>query len=789
MKRILFFLLLSISLMLSATDIPAGPVSGTWNAAGNPYTILGDIEITDGTTLTIEAGVNVIFAGFFALNVNGTLLCNGAEGDSISFAAADPASGWNGINFDATAASNTPSSFSHVILEHGTKYTGYSSGAQGGAMWIKDYDGVSITDCRFSDNEAKYGGALHIRNSTIMVSNTLFSNNYCQYSGGAVRCHSGGESVFTNCQFTGNSSDSGSPVLYCYQADPIFINCIITNNTAVGSGGALGLDNGSPTLIGCVIANNTTAGSGGAISLSTNCAPVITNCTLADNQAEYGGALNLNFTSHPVLVNCILWGNSASEDGQQVYIANSLSTADFDYCNVQGGSAGFTGSAFTGQYTNNLDADPAFDPALPYRLQQSSPCINAGRPDTTGLMLPAYDPDGNERLLDGTVDMGAYEFPGNPNQPPQLVQPIADIVMFEDTTNETIDLNTVFIDPDGDDLSFSASGWEHIVVSLNDGLVSLAPQPNWHGAETIVFTASEVMRDSASDTVLVTVLPLNDPPQIISYLPDSLYITTMQNQAVNFSISASDIDGDDLSWQWSVDGVTQTSSDSTFSFAAQDVGTFSIEGTVSDGILTDAVQWNVEVLLPNQPPQIISYEPADTLITLASGTAITFSVNAIDPEGEELYYSWYLGGGLQPVTDPQFTMNMSIAGTYELQVVVDDGELSAPAITWHITITEVHAQPEVPLSNELRGAYPNPFNPATTISYSLAATAEVELRVYNSSGQYVATLVQGTTPAGLHQASWQGKDAKGNKAASGMYFFRLRIDGENAGMIKATLLK
>jgi hypothetical protein len=132
---------------------------------------------------------------------------------------------------------------------------------------------------------------------------------------------------------------------------------------------------------------------------------------------------------------------------------------------------------------------------------------------------------------------------------------------------------------------------------------------------------------------------------------------------------------------------------------------------------------------------------------------------------------------------------MSIAGTYELQVVVDDGELSAPAITWHITITEVHAQPEVPLSNELRGAYPNPFNPATTISYSLAATAEVELRVYNSSGQYVATLVQGTTPAGLHQASWQGKDAKGNKAASGMYFFRLRIDGENAGMIKATLLK
>lgn len=789
MKRTLLFALLCVVFSLNATDIPAGPVSGVWSATGNPYTILGDIEVTDGTTLTIEAGVAVVFSGFFALNVQGTLLCNGTETDSVSFAAADPATGWNGVTFDATAPANTPSSFEYTIFEHGKKYDGYSSGAQGGALWIKDYDGVTISNCRFSNNEAKYGGALHIRNSTITVNNSHFSNNYCQFSGGAVRCHSGGESVFNNCRFTDNSSNSGSPVLYCYQADPLLINCVITGNSALGSGGALGLDNGSPTLIGCVISANSAAGSGGAISLSTNCAPIITNCTLADNEAEYGGALNLNFTSHPVLVNCILWGNSAIEDGQQVYIANSLSTADFDFCDVQGGSAGFTGSPFSGIYTNNIALDPSFDPTLLYRLQESSPCINAGRPDTTGLLLPVVDPDGNTRLMDGTIDMGAYEFQGNPNQPPQIMQPINDIVMFEDTINETIDLNSVFVDPDGDELSFSVSGWEQIAVTINNGMVTLAPQPNWHGSEIIVFTASEVLRESVSDTVLITVMPLNDPPQIISYQPDSLNITTLIDDTVMFGISASDIDGDALLWQWSIDGVVQTVNDSTFDYSAQDAGTFIIEGQVSDGILSDAVQWNIEVLQPNLPPQIISYEPSDTVIVISPDTPVTFSVNAIDPEGEMLNYNWYINGGLQPVTDPQFNMNLATPGTFDLHVTADDGQLYSPAITWHITILETGTSPEMPVPNTLHGVYPNPFNPETTVSYSLASAAEIDLSIFNSSGQYVTTIASGSFAAGMHQASWHGTDARGAKVASGMYLFRLRINGKNAGMIKATLLK
>jgi len=72
----------------------------------------------------------------------------------------------------------------------------------------------------------------------------------------------------------------------------------------------------------------------------------------------------------------------------------------------------------------------------------------------------------------------------------------------------------------------------------------------------------------------------------------------------------------------------------------------------------------------------------------------------------------------------------------------------------------------------LGAAVPNPFNPITRISYSLAHAAPVELVVYDIRGRLVATLVDNVQPAGRHVARW---DAAGH--ASGVYFYRLRSDG------------
>jgi len=72
----------------------------------------------------------------------------------------------------------------------------------------------------------------------------------------------------------------------------------------------------------------------------------------------------------------------------------------------------------------------------------------------------------------------------------------------------------------------------------------------------------------------------------------------------------------------------------------------------------------------------------------------------------------------------------------------------------------------------LHNNYPNPFNPATTMSYTLANPGHVSLYVYNSTGQKIATLVDTHMSAGEHSAKFDGRGL-----ASGMYFYRFEAGG------------
>jgi|GEM_PF-5806473 len=69
--------------------------------------------------------------------------------------------------------------------------------------------------------------------------------------------------------------------------------------------------------------------------------------------------------------------------------------------------------------------------------------------------------------------------------------------------------------------------------------------------------------------------------------------------------------------------------------------------------------------------------------------------------------------------------------------------------------------------------YPNPFNPFTTICFSLAKSENVTLTVYNNRGQTVKTLYSGLMRAGSHSISWHGLDDLRNPVPSGVYFYEL----------------
>jgi len=88
-------------------------------------------------------------------------------------------------------------------------------------------------------------------------------------------------------------------------------------------------------------------------------------------------------------------------------------------------------------------------------------------------------------------------------------------------------------------------------------------------------------------------------------------------------------------------------------------------------------------------------------------------------------------------------------------------------------------KPSAPQTFALLSNYPNPFNPNTTISFSLDNTQDIHLDVFDASGRKIRTLAQGIMQQGRHSMSWNGADDNGNGVPSGIYFCRLTGNGKS----------
>jgi hypothetical protein len=87
-------------------------------------------------------------------------------------------------------------------------------------------------------------------------------------------------------------------------------------------------------------------------------------------------------------------------------------------------------------------------------------------------------------------------------------------------------------------------------------------------------------------------------------------------------------------------------------------------------------------------------------------------------------------------------------------------------------------RPELPSTFKLHQNYPNPFNPTTTIQYELSGSANVVLKIYNTLGQEVVTLVNGKQPAGTKSVTWDGRDHSGRHVGSGIYVYQMKVENE-----------
>ncbi len=121
----------------------------------------------------------------------------------------------------------------------------------------------------------------------------------------------------------------------------------------------------------------------------------------------------------------------------------------------------------------------------------------------------------------------------------------------------------------------------------------------------------------------------------------------------------------------------------------------------------------------------------------------------------------------------------------------DEGLVSIPGVyaqKFHIEQTSIENE-VIPNTHFILSNYPNPFNPTTTISFSVTQMSSfVTLNIYNIKGQKVKQLICDQLSSGQHSVVWDGRDYNNFPVGSGVYFYKLKA-GDFQKVRKMILMK
>lgn len=238
------------------------------------------------------------------------------------------------------------------------------------------------------------------------------------------------------------------------------------------------------------------------------------------------------------------------------------------------------------------------------------------------------------------------------------------------------------------------------------------------------------------------------------------------------------------------------------------------EGTLTDGSIdpfegdnvlswaTTGLGWFGAGIMSLQPVNLFGFGDGHLKFMINIPAHVTFQIGIIDSWGNQSYVefpanqttynlvrdgNW--GQAIIPVSDLRGEFIDLRMLSYEFVILEVNGtqcEFAIDDIYWDGGTESIQIEPEVeliPAQFTLQQNFPNPFNPVTTIAYTVPQTADVDLSLFNINGQLVATIVDRLQGPGSYTINWNAADQP-----SGVYFYRI-VAGSYSDVKKCVLLK
>ena len=278
--------------------------------------------------------------------------------------------------------------------------------------------------------------------------------------------------------------------------------------------------------------------------------------------------------------------------------------------------------------------------------------------------------------------------------------PVANAESFTTSEDTAIEITLTASDIEGDGLTYEIfSGPSHGTLSTitDTNKVTYTPNANFNGSDSFTFEVNDGTTYSEAKTISLTVTPVNDAP-----VANAESFTTYEDTAIEITLSASDVDGDALTFSivdqpinGTLSGNYGTTGKVTYTPNANYNGSDSFTFKVNDGTAdSEAKTISLTVMAVNDAP-VANAES----FTTSEDTAIEITLTASDIEGDGLTYEIFSGpshGTLSTITDTNkvtYTPNANFNGSDSFTFEVNDGTTYSEAKTISLTVTPVNDAP------------------------------------------------------------------------------------------------